>query len=153
MELDAIDNEYDLLLKQIGSHLAEARKNKGVSQRSLGEMLGKNPAMIARVEKSGGRRTSLRSFYEVARSLGISLGEVIAKSEADLDFEKDAPRPPDERIQALSAKLAGLPNGEKEWFLSTIEGLLQKSSPLVGQTPMIGQSIKESRENVCASSS
>ena len=81
------------------------------------------------------------------------MGEVITKSEVDLEFVKEEPRQPNERIQALSARLEGLPDSEREWFLSTIESLLQKASPLTRKGADIGRLNKESSEPLCASSS
>lgn len=151
MEQKAWDNEYELLLRQIGSHLAEARKNKGVSQRTLAEALGKNPAMIARVEKSGGQRTSLRSFFEVARSIGVSLGDVISRSESDLDFVKNEPKQPSDRIEAISSKLESLSVEDQEWFLSTIESLLVKASPLRKGAVAAPRDVEDTSRRVCSS--
>ena len=100
MEQDKLDHEYDSFLRHIGSHLEEERKRRGVSRRHLGEVLGKNPTVIARVEKSGGRRTSLKSIFEVARSIGVSLGEIISRSEFDLGYLTKGKKP-DERIQSI----------------------------------------------------
>ena len=125
-----VPDEYKLLLRQIGVNLSKARIEKGVSQRELGRSAAKNPSMIAKVEKFAPLDISMRNIYEVARLIPVSLGEIILKSERDLELHS-LPREPKklaQRLAMMMEKVADLNIEEQTWMADMIEGLLARTS-------------------------
>jgi transcriptional regulator with XRE-family HTH domain len=125
-----VSDDYKFLLRQIGINLSKARKEKGISQRELGRSAAKNPSMIAKVEKFAPMDISMRNIYEVARLIPVSLGEIILKSERDLELHS-LPREPQklgQRLTLLMEKLADLTVEEQTWLSDMIEGLLTRTS-------------------------
>ena len=125
-----ISEEYKLFLRKVGDGIAQARREKGISQRVLGQSAAKNPAMIAKVEKFAPANISMRNIFEVARLIPVSLGEIILKAERDLDLHSEplAENKFDDRMKQLMQKVAALPSEEQKWMADMIEGLLVRTS-------------------------
>jgi transcriptional regulator with XRE-family HTH domain len=59
------------------SRLAEARKNRGITQAELAAVLGRPQSFVAKVER-GERRLEVIEFADLARALGVDPGELLA---------------------------------------------------------------------------
>lgn len=141
MKSEEFVDEYKLLLKQIGVNLARARHEKGVSQRSIVMAAGRSPSLVGKVERYASVDISLRSIYEVARLIPVSLGDIINKSEKELELHHtslERPKAIDKRLQGMMEKLADLSPGEQLWIADMMEGLLSRTS-----APVILQSKSE----------
>ena len=111
-------------------NLSKARIEKGLSQRELGRVAEKNHTIIAKVEKYPPLDLTLRSIYEVARHIPISLTEIFSKSEDDLELQhiRNEPKKIDERMKFIMNKLSDLTREEQVWMADMIEGLLARTS-------------------------
>jgi transcriptional regulator with XRE-family HTH domain len=130
MKSNSVTEDYKLLLKRIGENLSKARIEKGLSQRELGRVAEKNHTVIAKVEKYPPLDLTLRSIYEVARHIPISLTEIFSKSEDDLELQhiRNEPKKIDERMKFIMNKLSDLTREEQVWMADMIEGLLARTS-------------------------
>ena len=126
---NTITDEYKVLLQKIGENLAQARREKGMTQRDLAAKSEKNQTLIAKLEKYAPMDMSMRSIYEVIRHIPVSFSDFIAKAERDLELEY-IPRIPgrvNDRLQLLYEKLSDLTTEEQVWMADMIDGLLSRT--------------------------
>lgn len=131
MRSEDIVDDFKLLIKQIGVNLAKARHEKGVSQRTIVRASGRSPSLVGKVEKYPSVDIALRSIYEVARLIPTSLGEIILKSEKELELHHISlgqPKAIEKRLQGMVDKLAELSATEQIWMADMMEGLLARTS-------------------------
>jgi transcriptional regulator with XRE-family HTH domain len=64
-------------LRDLGAHMAAARKRRGLSQVALARKCGLTQGAISAME-SGDRRPSLEQFFRVARALDVPLQQLIS---------------------------------------------------------------------------
>ena len=126
---DKVFAEYESLLKRIGENLARVRLSRGMSQRQLAEVMGKNQGIIAKVEKYPSRDITFRCIYEVCRALPVSMGDVVTEAEKQLELYKMSREPTEvsDRMAALTRRLNSLPEEEQEWVADIIERLLKRT--------------------------
>lgn len=123
MRPETVSDEFRPLLKQIGANLAKARKEKGLSQRTIVRSSGHCASMVGKVESYPSLDISLRSIYEVSKLIPVSLGRIIGQAERDLALHPG----PNERLENLMDKMIQLNEEEKNWMADMIEGLLAKT--------------------------
>lgn len=126
---NTVSDEYKILLAKMGENLAQVRREKGMTQRDLSARSEKNQTLIAKLEKYAPMDMSMRSIYEIVRSVPLSFSEFIAKAERDLELEY-IPRTPakvDERLRSLTQKFEDLTSDEQVWMANMIEGLLSQT--------------------------
>src|SRR3989338_3393843 len=130
MKENAVTGEYKLLLRRIGENVAKARQEKGLTQRDLAGVSGKNQTIIAKLEKFPPLDMTLRNIYEIIRHIPVSCSELIAKAERDLALDL-IPRQIgslDQRLELLVEKLRDLTPEEQGWMADMIEGLLSRTN-------------------------
>ena len=130
MKENAVTGEYKLLLKRIGENVAKARQQKGLTQRDLATISGKNQTIIAKLEKYAPLDMTLRNIYEIVRHIPVSFSEIVAKSEKDLELDL-IPRDQgalDSRLKLIVEKLRDLTPEEQGWMADMMEGLLSRTS-------------------------
>jgi len=71
--------KIEVAQQQIGKRLAAQRREKKLSQAALGETIGLSGKTIARIE-GGKQRLSIVQLYFLARSLGISVADLIPRA-------------------------------------------------------------------------
>ena len=127
-----VSDEYKFLLSQIGVNLAQARKERGLTQRDLAVQCEKNQTLIAKLEKYAPHDMSMRSIYEIVRHIPMSFSEFVAKAERDLELESIpwSERTVDKRLQILVEKFRDLSSEEQSWMADMIEGLLSRTHTL-----------------------
>lgn len=64
---------------QVGKHVGEVRKHRGISQQRLSEIIGKSPAYISYIE-GGIKCMSLDTFASIANALQVSADELLKDS-------------------------------------------------------------------------
>ena len=130
MKENAVTEEYKLLLKRIGENLALERKLRGMTQRELSDKSGKNQTVIAKVEKYAPVDISLRNIYEVTRHIPVSLSQVVAKAEKDLELSlmPRSDRQVNKRLKLIMERLEDLSSSEQAWMADMMEGLLSRTS-------------------------
>ena len=129
MKENAVTGEYKLLLKRIGENVAKARQQKGLTQRDLATISGKNQTIIAKLEKYAPLDMTLRNIYEIVRHIPVSFSEIVAKSEKDLELDL-IPRDQgalDSRLKLIVEKLRDLTPEEQGWMADMMEGLLSRT--------------------------
>lgn len=104
---------------EIGDHLREVRRSRGLSLRALAERLGVSPSLISQVE-TGRAKPSVSTLYAIVNELGISLDELLFLdsaggsgdgSAAGADVAEGAASPPANGFSAglLDMRLPGDP--------------------------------------------
>jgi len=68
----------DLFLKQLGQHIAAIRKNKGVTQEKLADLVDVHRTYIGFIEQ-GKRNPSIGNINKIAKALDVSLVEIFKK--------------------------------------------------------------------------
>ncbi|WP_332770527.1 helix-turn-helix domain-containing protein [Phenylobacterium sp.] len=63
--------------------LIAAREGQGVGQRELARRLGKHPSWLNKIERLE-RRLDLLEFIAIARAIGLSPSEFVARIDGDL---------------------------------------------------------------------
>lgn len=66
---------YKFLYQKLGKRIEELRKKKGLTQEELAEKAGLHRAYYWDIEN--GRNISIKTAYNIARALGISLSELL----------------------------------------------------------------------------
>ncbi len=66
---------YQVLYKRFGERIECLRKEKGLTQEQLAEKSNLHRAYFWDIEK--GRNISIKTAYNIARALGISLSELL----------------------------------------------------------------------------
>lgn len=129
---NAISDEYKFLLRQIGVNLAQARKERGMTQRDLSAQCDKNQTLIAKLERYAPMDMSMRTIYEIVRQVPLSFSEFIAKAERDLELEFVPwnKRTVDKRLEILFEKFRDLSEEEQSWMADMVEGLLSRTHTL-----------------------
>jgi transcriptional regulator with XRE-family HTH domain len=69
--------------RDVGRRLAEVRRERGVTQKRLAELLGRPPSYIAKLELAE-RRLDVIDLTEIARGLGISAPELLGRLLPDI---------------------------------------------------------------------
>ncbi|MBP6218563.1 MAG: helix-turn-helix transcriptional regulator [Oligoflexales bacterium] len=128
-ESDAVTEDYKLLLKKIGEQINKARVERGLSQRELARVANKTHTVVTKVEKTPPLDLSLRSIYELACHIPISMTELMAKAERDLELKKMRTKPGmvDLRIQLLFEKISELSKDDRSWMADMMDSLLSKT--------------------------
>ena len=62
-------------IKAIGERVKSARKNKGITQEKLADMVGVSTTYIGFIEQ-GQRLPSIKTSDKIARALGVKLSEL-----------------------------------------------------------------------------
>lgn len=121
--------EYEALLKRIGENLARVRMARGMTQRQLSQVMGKNQCIVAKVEKYPSRDITFRCIYEVCRGLPVSMGDIVTQAERELDLHhiSRAPSAITQRMKVLTERLNALPEEEQEWIAEMIDALLKRT--------------------------
>ena len=70
-------------MNEIGRIIKEARKEKGLTQKELGEKLGVSYQMIAQYE-SGRRKPKIETLKRISAVLGVGLEDFMTDSEISL---------------------------------------------------------------------
>lgn len=66
---------YQFLYKKLGQRIEKLRKEKGLTQEKLAEKAGLHRAYFWDIEN--GRNISIKTAYQIARALDISLPELV----------------------------------------------------------------------------
>lgn len=64
------------LLRAFGKHLADIRKNKGMTQSGLAERVNMSVVTIAYLE-TGKRWVRINTLYKIAKALGVDMGDLL----------------------------------------------------------------------------
>jgi len=105
--------------RQIGKRIATLRKEQGMTQTQLGEMLDLSQQIIASYE-AGRRHVSVWRLFALAEALGIAPQDLLqANGEAP---RKRGPAP---KVQQLVERIFRLPQARQKFVTAMIENALQ----------------------------
>lgn len=68
-------NEQQVFLKEFGRQVATVRKQKGITQEKLAEIVGLHRTYIGFIEQ-GKRNPSIGNIYKIAKTLDIKLKDL-----------------------------------------------------------------------------
>ena len=109
-------------LHGLGQRMLELRKEQGLTQGQLAELLGISQQLVAFYEK-GQRRVPIELLPEVARLLGVSVEELLG-----LNTETTAKRGPTPKLQQQLERLSRLPRAKQRFVSEMLEAVLQQAS-------------------------
>jgi len=107
---------------RFGERLAAIRKQQGLSQQALAQLLDTTRDNIAYYERKA-ENPSLDFIQRCAQVLHVSTEELITENPKTRSAK---PGPP-ARWEQLSRRLAGLPRNKQQVVIEMLEGLLEKT--------------------------
>lgn len=96
-------------LKAVGQRIQQARRNSGLTQEQLAEIVGLSPTHVSVIER-GAKPTKVTNLVAIANALGVSADELLvdvldntAKAESNMIYDEIANLSP--KQQSLVMKL------------------------------------------------
>lgn len=119
----AISQDERVFFVALGSRIAQYRKDSHITQVQLAETLGvSQPTMNA--YELGQRRVPVSALPTLARTLGVSLEELLGESDAAA--KKRGPTP---KLQQQVERLAQLPKAQQRVVMQMLDGVLAQAAP------------------------
>ena len=107
---------------RFGQRLAALRKQQGLSQQALAQLLDTTRDNIAYYERKA-ENPSLDFIERCAQALQVSPSNLVA----DQNYPKPAKPGPPAKLEQLTRRLATLPRGKQQVIIEMLEGFLQKA--------------------------
>lgn len=107
-------------LQTLGGRMAELRKQQGLSQTQLAELLGISQQLVAFYER-GQRRVPIDLLPAVARLLGVSVEELLGLS------GKTARRGPTPKLQQQLERITRLPRAKQRFVVEMLDAVLTQA--------------------------
>ena len=117
----AISKEERGSIVELGTRIAEHRKDQGLTQAQLADAIGVAQQTITTYEV-GRRRVPATSLALLAQTLGWSLEELIG---ASAKFGKRGPAP---KLQQQLERIARLPKAQQRFVMQMIDTVLQQQA-------------------------
>ena len=119
----AISQDERVFFVALGSRIAQYRKDSHITQVQLAETLGvSQPTMNA--YELGQRRVPSSALPTLARTLGVSLEELLGESDAAAKKRGPAPK-----LQQQVERLAQLPKAQQRVVMQMLDGVLAQAAP------------------------
>jgi len=115
-------HEEITFFKDLGSRIAILRKERGLTQTQLGEMIGVSQQQIVSFEK-GRRKVPVSALPKLSETLGISVEELIG-----IDA-KPGKRGPTPKLQRQLERLLQLPRSKQRFVTEMLDTVLQQAGP------------------------
>jgi transcriptional regulator with XRE-family HTH domain len=113
--------EETAFFKELGSRIAALRKDRGLTQTQLGEMIGVSQQQVVSFEK-GRRRVPVSTLPKLSRALGVAVEELIGVK------AKPGKRGPTPKLQRQLERLQQLPRSKQRFITEMLETVLQQHS-------------------------
>lgn len=118
----AISQDERVFFVELGSRIAQFRKDSQITQVQLAETLGvSQPTMNA--YELGQRRVPVSALSTLARTLGVSLEELLGES--GTDAKRRGPTP---KLLQQVERLAQLPKAQQRVVMQMLDGVLAQTS-------------------------
>ncbi len=111
-----------VFFKQLGTRIAALRKDQGMTQVQLAELLGLTQQMVASYEV-GRRRVPVSLLAQIAETLTVSLEELIGKKDA-----QPAKRGPAPKLQQQIERIQRLPRSKQRFVIEMLDTVLAQQS-------------------------
>lgn len=108
--------------KQLGARMADLRKEHGLTQVQLAEVLGLTQQMVASYEV-GRRRVPVSLLPAIAEALAVSVEQLIGKKEA-----APAKRGPAPKLQQQIERIQRLPRSKQRFVMQMLDTVLQQAA-------------------------
>jgi transcriptional regulator with XRE-family HTH domain len=115
-------HDETVFFKQLGARIAALRKDQGLTQVQLAEILGLTQQMIASYEV-GRRRVPVSLLPQIAETLAVSLEELIGKK--DVQPAKRGPAP---KLQQQIERIQRLPRSKQRFAMQMLDTVLAQQS-------------------------
>lgn len=123
LDCTAMTQDEKLFFKQLGARIAQLRKERGLTQTQLAEILGLTQQMVASYEV-GRRRVPVSLLPAIADALTISVEELIGRSPA----RAAARRGPAPKLQQQFERIGQLPKAKQRFVMEMLETVLTQTS-------------------------
>lgn len=108
------------IYKEIGSNITDARKQLGITQKELAEMVDSTRQSITLYE-NGVRRISIATLIEIAKALHVELADLLP------EYEKKKPGPTP-KIKQSFERITELNENDQQIIINLLDSLHQKSA-------------------------
>jgi transcriptional regulator with XRE-family HTH domain len=119
--IDTMTHDEKKFFKELGARVAQLRKEQGVTQVQLGEMLGIAQQMVASYE-IGRRRIPVSMIPRLAHALAMPLEALLGVSNGA------AKRGPTPKLQQQMERIHRLPKARQKFVMEMLETVLQQTS-------------------------
>ena len=116
----ALTPEDKVFFKRLGERITTLRKERGLTQVQLAELLGYSQQQVLSFEK-GRRRVPVSALPSLAGILGVSIEELLG---ADKNSSKRGPTP---KLQRQLEMLSRLPRSKQRFVSEMLDTVLQQS--------------------------
>lgn len=125
---EPIDPEFmtrdqQAFFRTFGERMARFRKERGLTQTQVGAALGVSQQQVVAFEK-GRRRVPLSALPVLARTLEVSLEELIGE---EPPAKKPSKRGPTPRLQQQIERISRLPRGKQRFVAEMLDTVLQQA--------------------------
>lgn len=119
--LETMSQVEKKFFRELGTRVAQLRKEQGMTQQGLAEALGTTQQQVASYEVAR-LRIPASMLPRLARVLGVSLEALIGEE------EKPAKRGPTPKMQQQLERLSNLPKPKQRAVMEVIEAVLAQAS-------------------------
>ncbi len=120
---DLMTRDQQAFFRIFGERLARLRRDRGLTQTQIGEVLGVSQQQVVAFEK-GRRRVPISSLPALARALDVSLEELIGE---ETQRKKPAKRGPTPKLQQQMERISRLPRGKQRFVAEMLDTVLQQA--------------------------
>ena len=120
IESVAISKDEKAFFVQLGSRIAQLRKEQGITQVQLAEWLNVSQQTVNAYEV-GRRRMAVSALPTIAKLLGVSLEELIGEP------LKPSKRGPTPKLQQQMERINQLPKAQQKFVIKMLEGVLSQA--------------------------
>jgi transcriptional regulator with XRE-family HTH domain len=122
-EVFFLPSSDNVLKKEVGNRLRNARRKRGMTQDELASILGTNQSHVSNVER-GDRGLTIQQLVKLCSALRVSPNEILGETKQG----KDNGLIKDRRFLRRLQKIDRLSKRDKENLLGTIDAFLSKIS-------------------------
>lgn len=114
--------EETAFFQELGLRIATLRKDRGLTQTQLGEMIGVSQQQVVSFEK-GRRKVPASALPRLSKALGVSVEELIGAE------SKPGKRGPTPKLQRQLEQLQDLPRSKQRFVAEMLDTVLQQAGP------------------------
>ncbi|WP_225444874.1 helix-turn-helix domain-containing protein [Pseudomarimonas arenosa] len=122
----AISDDERAFFIELGQRIAQRRKDQGITQMQLAELLGVSQQAMNSFEK-GRRRVPVSSLPAIARAVGATLDELIVDDEPPAAKAAPKKRGPAPKIQQQLEQLSRLPKAKQRAVMQVLDSVLAQA--------------------------
>ncbi len=123
IEIETLPMTHDekSFFKSLGKRIAELRKEQGLTQAQLAELLGLTQQQVGHFEV-GRRRVPVSLLPALARAVGTSVEDLIGED------RKPGKRGPAPKLQRHLERISQLPRARQRFVLQVLDSVLQQEA-------------------------